>query len=109
LLVLPPGELLIVAGLVIGRRNVVKPGSVESVAIDLDERPVVLEVGRDISMPLHIAPIDLVALLAGRNHVGTNRLYVLGFTAVHRNRFNEGFLQGPDQIRAGRYRSDGSQ
>ena len=65
ILALPPGELLVETGLVVGDCDVVECRGVDSIPVDFQERAVVLEVLRHIAMPVHIAAIDPILLAAG--------------------------------------------
>ena len=90
LLILPPGELLVEAGLVVGEGDIVERRRVERVAIALDQRSVVFEILRDIGVAVHVAAIDLVLLAFAGDRVAANGAHAGGFVGVDGNRFGEG-------------------
>src|SRR5690349_21458422 len=79
LLVLPPGEFLVIAGLVVRRRNVVEARGVKPVAVDLDQGAVILEVGGYVRMAVHVAAVNPVLLAARIQRVCADRLHILRF------------------------------
>ena len=88
-LVLPPREFLVVPELVVRGHDVVEGRHIERVAVDLDQRAVVLEVLRNIRMPVHVAAEDLELAISGIDHVLANRRDIALLERVDRHRLGE--------------------
>src|SRR5260221_14730169 len=73
----------------IGRSDVIETGCIQRIAVDFEQRAVILEVLRYVRVAVHIAAIDLVLLAVVAHYVAANGFYVGGFVYVNRDRFGE--------------------
>src|SRR5262249_48969178 len=89
LLVLPPGELLVVSRLMIRERDVIEGRGVEPVTIAFKQRAVIFEVLRHVSMAMHVAAINLVLLAVVADNVAANGLNISCVIVVNWDRFDE--------------------
>src|SRR5262245_6071306 len=64
-LILPPGEFLVVSGLMVGGSDVVEPRHIERITIYFEQRAIIFKVLRYVRVAVHIAAIDLVLLAVG--------------------------------------------
>ena len=80
---------MVVAELVVGRHDIVKRGRIQGIAVHLNQRAIVLEVLRHISVPVHVPAVDLELLFARIDDVAANGLDVALLKGMDRHRLGE--------------------